>query len=197
MILSFKTPTSLGSGCIWPESPFRKTATSLNGDCPLTDHAVFHRSQQISATHTQRYAHIMIWPNPHNSSPPPEKGFLHLVICISPLELPSGSDSEECACRAWKARFNLSVRKIPWRRERQPTPVFLPGEFDEQRSLVGYSAWGYKNWTCLKQLEHASIPPLQCSLYPCPSSYPSKWLFFSHCFFFFQLSTFISSTQLC
>ena len=23
-----------------------------------------------------------------------------------------------------------------------PTPVFLPGEFHQQRSLVGYSSWG-------------------------------------------------------
>ena len=28
------------------------------------------------------------------------------------------------------------VRKIPWRREWQPTPVFLPGDFHGQRSLV-------------------------------------------------------------
>ena len=26
----------------------------------------------------------------------------------------------------------------------QPTPVFLPGEFYGQRSLVGYSPWGCK-----------------------------------------------------
>ena len=26
----------------------------------------------------------------------------------------------------------------------QPTPVFLPGESHEQRSLVGYSIWGHK-----------------------------------------------------
>ena len=32
------------------------------------------------------------------------------------------------------------VRKIPWRREWQPTPVFLPG----QGSLAGYSPWGHK-----------------------------------------------------
>jgi len=29
------------------------------------------------------------------------------------------------------------------RREWQPTPVFLPGEFHGQRSLVGYSLWGF------------------------------------------------------
>ena len=27
---------------------------------------------------------------------------------------------------------------------RQPTPVFLPGEFHGQRSLEGYSPWGHK-----------------------------------------------------
>ena len=36
------------------------------------------------------------------------------------------------------------VGKIPWRRERLPTPGFLPGESHGQRSLVGYSPWGHK-----------------------------------------------------
>ena len=36
------------------------------------------------------------------------------------------------------------VRKIPWRRKWQPTPVFIPGESHEQRSLVGYTPWGLK-----------------------------------------------------
>jgi len=40
--------------------------------------------------------------------------------------------------------FNLWVRKIPWRRKWQPTPVFLPEEFHGQRSLVGYSPWDCK-----------------------------------------------------
>ena len=40
-------------------------------------------------------------------------------------------------------------REDPWRREWQPTPVFLPGEFHGQRSLVGYSPWGRKSWTRL------------------------------------------------
>ena len=31
------------------------------------------------------------------------------------------------------------VRKIPWRSEWQPTPVFLSGELHGQRSLAGYS----------------------------------------------------------
>ena len=49
-----------------------------------------------------------------------------------------GSDGKESACNAEdQAGFNLQVGKIPWRRAWQPTPVFLPGEFLGQRSLVG------------------------------------------------------------
>ena len=36
------------------------------------------------------------------------------------------------------------VRKIPWRRARQPTPVLLPGESHGQRSLAGCSPWGHR-----------------------------------------------------
>ena len=35
--------------------------------------------------------------------------------------------------------FTPWVRKIPWRRKWQPTPVFLPGESHGRRSMVGYS----------------------------------------------------------
>ena len=36
-------------------------------------------------------------------------------------------------------RFDPWVRKIPWKRKWQPTPVLLPGKFHGWRSLVGYS----------------------------------------------------------
>ena len=45
-------------------------------------------------------------------------------------------------CR--RCRFNHWVRKILWRRKWQPTPVFLPGDFNGQRSLAGYSPWCHK-----------------------------------------------------
>jgi len=41
---------------------------------------------------------------------------------------------------------------IPWRRKWQPTPVFLPGEFNGQRSLAGYSPWGRKDWDTTEPL---------------------------------------------
>ena len=33
---------------------------------------------------------------------------------------------------------------MPWRKEWQPTPVFLPRKSHRQGSLVGYSPWGHK-----------------------------------------------------
>ena len=46
-------------------------------------------------------------------------------------------------------RFDLWVKKIPWRRARQPTPVLLSGESYGQRSLMGYSSRGLKSGTQL------------------------------------------------
>ena len=43
-----------------------------------------------------------------------------------------------------RPRFSPWVRKIPWRREWLPTPVFSPGEFHRQRSLAGCSPRGRK-----------------------------------------------------
>ena len=51
---------------------------------------------------------------------------------------PGGSDGKESACKQ-ETRVQSLSWKIPWRREWLPTPVFLPGEFYGQRSLVGYS----------------------------------------------------------
>ena len=39
-------------------------------------------------------------------------------------------------------------------KEWQPTPIFLPGEFHGQRSLVGYSPWSCKELDTTEQLTH-------------------------------------------
>ena len=44
------------------------------------------------------------------------------------------------------------VKKIPWRRKWQPTPVFLPGESHGQRSPAGYSLWGRNELDTTEQL---------------------------------------------
>ena len=43
-------------------------------------------------------------------------------------------------------------RKISWRREGLPVPVFLLGEFYGQRSLVGYGPWGLTESDVTEQL---------------------------------------------
>ena len=45
------------------------------------------------------------------------------------------------AGRYKRHRFDAWVRKIPWRKAWQPTPVFLPGESHRQKNLAGYSLW--------------------------------------------------------
>ena len=40
----------------------------------------------------------------------------------------------------------------------QPTPVFLPGEFQGQKSLTGCSPWGHKESDTTKQLT-LLLPP--------------------------------------
>ena len=60
---------------------------------------------------------------------------------------PGGASGKEPACQCRRHRrpgFDAWVRKIPWRRVWQPTPVFLPGESQGHRSLVGYSPQGCK-----------------------------------------------------
>ena len=43
-----------------------------------------------------------------------------------------------------------------WRREWQPTPVYLPGEFHGQRSLADYSPWDHGKSEMTKQLSPLS-----------------------------------------
>ena len=38
----------------------------------------------------------------------------------------------------------------PLEKERATTPIFLPGESQGQRSLVGYSPWGHKELNVTK-----------------------------------------------
>ena len=73
-----------------------------------------------------------------------------LALFILCLGFPGNNCGKEptCQCRRRKRReFHPWVGKIPWRRSWQPTPVFLPGESNGQRSLAGYSP------QCCKELD--------------------------------------------
>ena len=60
----------------------------------------------------------------------------NLITTSFPGGFPGGSESKICLqCgRPW---FHPWIGKTPWKKEWQPTPVFLPGEFHGQRSLAG------------------------------------------------------------
>ena len=78
------------------------------------------------------------------------------------LGLPSWRSGKESACqcmRCKRCRFYPRVRKIPWRRKQQPTPVYLPEKFHGQRNLAGYSPWGCKQ---LDMTEHAHNSLCHC-----------------------------------
>ena len=57
---------------------------------------------------------------------------------------PSGSDRKVSACNAGDLGSVPGLGRFPWRREWLPIPVFLPGEFNGQRSLGGDSTWDHK-----------------------------------------------------
>ena len=61
-------------------------------------------------------------------------------------------------CR--KPGFDPWVRKIPWRRERLPIPVFWPGEFHGL-----HSPWGHKESDTSKQLSLSLFYRLVCFLF--------------------------------
>ena len=61
---------------------------------------------------------------------------------------PHWFSGKESTCQWGRYEFNPWVRKIPWRRKWQPTPVFLQGKSHGQRNLVGYSP-ELQSWTWL------------------------------------------------
>ena len=76
----------------------------------------------------------------------------YLLFSKSNMGFPRWCSGKESACRCRKCKrrgFNPWMGKIPWSRKWQPTPVFLPGKFHGQRSLVGYSPWSAKSQTLM------------------------------------------------
>ena len=63
---------------------------------------------------------------------------------------------DTCITASWKShkkgRLEPWVRKIPWRRAWQPTPVFLPGESPWTEEPGGLQSTWSQSWTWLKQI---------------------------------------------
>ena len=57
------------------------------------------------------------------------------------IDFPGGLDGKASAYNV--GDLGSIPGKILWRKKWQPTPVFLPGESQGQRSLVGCCPWGH------------------------------------------------------
>ena len=77
------------------------------------------------------------------------------------MGFPRGTSGKESTCqcrRLQRHEFDPWVRKIPWRKKWQPTPVSLPGKFHEQGRLGSclgnpmHSPWGLKESDTTEQL---------------------------------------------
>ena len=73
------------------------------------------------------------------------------LLTLCSMRWLSGKESA-CQCRRRKRRgFDPWVRKIPWSKGWQPTPVLLPGQSHGQRSLAGHCPW------CRKQSDTTEV----------------------------------------
>ena len=83
---------------------------------------------------------------------------IHSIVCHD-RGFPGGASGAKAG--DIREEFDPWVEKIPWRREWQPAPVFLPGESHGQRSLVGYSLWSYKESDITEHGDSGSpLPPI-------------------------------------
>ena len=60
------------------------------------------------------------------------------------MGFPSGSDGKESAYNVEDLSLISGLGRSLGERNGNPLPIFLPGEFQGQRSLAGYSPWGHK-----------------------------------------------------
>ena len=89
-------------------------------------------------------------------------GGLSFSPCRSLHRLPRWLCGKEPTCQCRRRRFDPRVRKIPWRRKWQPTQIFLPGEPCRQRSLPGYSPWGFKGIAQDLATKQQQVSPRHC-----------------------------------
>ena len=86
-------------------------------------------------------------------------GCSHSQQCLSSVGVPGGSGVKNLLPAMQEIQVWPLVRKVPWRRKRQPTPAFLPGKPHGQRRLAGGTQRSHKESATTQQLKQ------QLSLY--------------------------------
>ena len=147
------TPVLLPGKIPWTEEPGRLQSTwsqRVGHDwvTSLSLFTNFHALEKELATHST----VLAWRIPGKEEPGglPSTGSHRVGHDWSDLAAAAAAatyhwlSGKESACQCRRHKFGLWVRKIPWRRKWQLTPVFFPGKSHGQRILVGYSPQGHK-----------------------------------------------------
>ena len=80
---------------------------------------------------------------------------------------PGGSETSACQCS--RCGLGTWVKKLPWRRNWQHTPVFLSGKSHGQRSLVGYCSWSRRvKCNLATKHHHQSTESIHWAARECP-----------------------------
>ena len=79
-------------------------------------------------------------------------------------ELPRWYRGKEFTCQCSRCRFDPWVRKIPWKRKWQPTPVFLPGSSHGQRTWQTIQSTGLQRVGCDWAHTHAAAKTQQSQI---------------------------------
>ena len=87
--------------------------------------------------------------------------------------------------------FNPRYRKIPWKRERLPTPLYLPGEFHGQKSLAGCIPRDCKELDMNEQLTQSQRDWRSSKITQC-LWHTGRWVYVGTSSFFFFPFIFIS-----
>ena len=163
----------------WMEEPGRLQSVGSLSQTRLSDFAFtfhFHTLEKEMATHSS----VLAWRIPGTGEPDglPSMGSHRVRHDWSDLAasaaavfqgLPWWLRWERICLKYERPGFYPWIRKILWRREWQPTPVFLPGESHGQRSLSGYSPWGCKESDTTEQLTFHYIICISSTSRMCPS----------------------------
>ena len=101
-----------------------------------------------------------------------------IAISSTPSGLPPWLSWSRICLQWGRPGFNPWVGKMLWRRERLPTPIFLPRQFHGQRSLAGYHLRDHKesghDWATFASLHWHPLPYMK--RHPkITSHFRSKW----------------------
>ena len=119
-------------------------------DCSTPGLPVHHQLPELAQTHVHQVSDAIQPSHPLSSFLLLPSIFPSIRVFSNKSVLESGGQRLQCR----RLGFNSFIRKIPWRRKWQPTPVFLPGKSHGYRAWRAQSIGSQKRQTWLKRLNN-------------------------------------------